>query len=209
MSLQKLDIEIRRGETINLPIRVESGTLVYKAVTAIPQTAPVRLTVTGHGCAEGWRGALTNIKGPVALNYTSLVSGAPPSDEQLRPMVVVDANTVEFNGINAAGLPTYVSGGQLVFYAPLDLSTFTIARLHVKNKVGGTLLTSFTTTDGTLEIDAATRSVWIRLTDEASAALSFSKGVFDLELETAAGVVKAVCLATSTLTILPEVTTPI
>lgn len=202
--MHKLDLTIRRGETVNLPIRVESSTLVYKAISAVPSTAPLRLTVTDHGLPDGWRAAIANVKGPTELN----AENSPPKDKELRTASRVDDNTVEFNAVNAAGMKAYVSGGQLVYFAPHDLSAYTSARLVVKDKVGGTTLADFSTADSELELDPSAQALWLRLTDEATEALTFDKGVFDIELTDGASAVTALCSADSTFVITPEVTTP-
>lgn len=201
--MQSLQLTIRRGETVNLPIRVESDTLVYKAVSAMPGVAPLRVTVVGHGCPDGWRGCLENVLGPTELNSAS----HPPKDRDLLRVTVVDENTVEFNTVNAAGLRPYKSGGQFVYYAPFDFTSYVSARMTVKNKVGGETLAELSTDDNTLEIDTVNKALWVRLTDEATASFAFAKGVFDIELTDVEGQTLALCAADSTLIVTPEVTT--
>lgn len=204
--MQALNITIRRGETVNLPIRVESDTVVYKSISAVQQSAPARLTVTGHGLTTGWRAGVMNVKGMTELNAV-LGSDNLPKESELRRVTVVDPNTVEFNAVNAAGFKAYVSGGQLVYYAPRDLSLYLSARMQVKNKVGGTVLLQLTSVANELQIDTVNNALWLRLTDEATALLTFTRGVFDIELLDGAGNVFPLCSADSVLTILPEVTT--
>lgn len=201
--LEKLELTIRRGETVALPIRVESDTVVYKAISAIAQSAPVRVTSAAHGLPDGWRAAVANVKGMTELNAT----GNPPKDSELRRVTVVDPNTVEFNALNAAGFKPYVSGGQLVYYKPFVLTGYTSAKLQVKDKVGGSVLLTLSTLTGELEIDTARNAVWIKLSATASASLTFRKGVFDIELRDEAGVVAPLCSADSVLIVQPEVTT--
>lgn len=200
--MQKLNLTIRRGATVNIPIRLESDTLQSTAITAITKSTPVSITATGHGLPDQWRSCVVCAGGMTEIN-----AEYPPFDADLQRTTVVDANTVQFNRVSSACYTTYTSGGSLVSYAPLDLSSFTSARLEVKNRVGGTQLALWTTTDGTLEIDNIAKALWVRLTAAQSTALSFTKGVFDIELVTAAGAVTAVCRADSVLTMLDEVTT--
>lgn len=200
--LQKLDLTIRKGETVAIPIRVESDTWVYKPISTIAQSAPVRITATAHGLKDGWRAAVMNAAGMTELN----AANNPPKDKELRRVTVVDVDTVEFNTINAAGFKAYKSGGQLAYYAPLDLSAFTSARMKVKDRVGGTVLLDLTSPDD-LELDAATQSLWLRMTAVDSAGITFKSGVFDIELVVASGAVTPICLPTSTLTAIDEITT--
>lgn len=202
--MQKLDVTIRRGASVDLPIRVESSTWTYKTITGVAQSAPVRITAAEHGLIDGWRAAVMNVKGPTDLN----AENNPPKDKELRTVTRVDADTVEFNSVNGAGFKAYVSGGQLAYRAPLGLSAYTSADMVVKTKVGGTELARFSTTDETLELDPTNQALWLRLTDEVTAAFTFDAGVFDIELTDAEGGVTPICSAESTFTVLPEVTTP-
>jgi hypothetical protein len=201
-SLQKLSLCVRRGATVGVPIRLESSTWQYASISAIAQSAPVRITATAHGIPDGWRVAVMNVVGMTELN----VGGNPPKDHELRRVRAVDADTVEINDVNAAGFRAYNSGGQLAWYAPHDLSAYEGARMQVRNKIGGTLLAEFTTLAGTLEIDTSNASLWLKLTEAQSKALLFKSGVFDIEMLRVGGDVDAICSNDSTLTVLAEVT---
>lgn len=201
--MQKLNLSIRRGATVNLPIRIESDELDSVAITAITRSTPVRITATGHGLDDRWRAAVVCAGGMTEIN----ASEYPPPDDELQLVTVVDANTVEFNKVSSACYRAYTSGGSLVSYAPLELSSFDSARMEVKDRAGGAQLALLTTGVGTLEIDLVTNTLWIRLTAAESAALTFKRGVFDIELVTLAGEVTPVCSAESVLTILDEITT--
>lgn len=48
------DLIITRGKTFTLVIRWGTEPIVYKAITAIQQSAPVRITAVGHGLVDGW-----------------------------------------------------------------------------------------------------------------------------------------------------------
>lgn len=201
--MQKLDLKIRRGSTIALPIRIETATWRSVPVTGIARAIPVRITAPEHGLAERWRAAVLCAGGMTEINAQDY----PPSDAELRHVTVVDADTVEFNDVSSACFRAYTSGGHLVFPEPLDLSLFSEARMEVRNRVGGELLTRFGTADGTLEIDVPNKTLWLRISALDSAKIAFDRGVFDIELVTPGDEVKAVCASNSTLTVQPEVTT--
>lgn len=203
MSLPRLKLPIRKGETIAIPLRIESDTLTYKPITNISKSAPVTITAASHGLQNGWKAAVMNAGGMKQINC----DGNPPDDAEMAPVTVVDSNTIQFNRINATGYSSYTSGGHLACYAPLDLSAYSTGRMSIKDSVGGTEILSLTTANSRIELDAATNTLWIRLTDEDSAAITATSGVFDIELETASGEVKAVCSADSEVEFLPEVTT--
>lgn len=200
-NLQKLELCVRRGASVAIPIRVESDVLVYAPISNITQGAPATITAALHGALDGWMGAVTGVKGMTEINASRI----PPKETEFRRMTVADANTVSFNTLVTADFRPYKSGGYLVYHLPLDLSAFVDARMEVKDKVGGTQLALFTVANGKLEVDQSTRSVWLRLT--ADEELVFDEGVFDIELVTGSGQVVPICSAESTLTVSPEVTT--
>ena len=166
------DLTILKGRTFTLVLRWETAPIVYKAITAIEQSAPARLTVPGHGCVDGWRAAVTGVKEVRSADYQTVT--------------IVDANTIEFNELDASGFKAYVSGGFLQYLTPVDLTGYT-GRMKIKDKVGGTVLLSSSAPDAPLNvIDIAVNNTakTITLTVHASATtdISWSRGVYDLEM---------------------------
>jgi hypothetical protein len=128
----KRNLEIVRGSTFSLVVYWETLPIVYKAITGISQTAPVRITAPGHGALEGARAAVTAVRGMKEIN------AADPNaltDEDYHRATVVDANTVEFNDVNAADFRAYVSGGYLQYFTPVDLTGFS-ARISLRRRRG-------------------------------------------------------------------------
>ena len=180
------DIVIQQGRTFSLVLRWETSQIIYKPITAITQAAPARLTVTGHGAPDGWRAAVVSVKGMTEIN----AENDPPSAADYHPVTVLDANTVEFNDLNAADFKVYTSGGYLQYNTPHDLAGYT-GRMKIKDKVGGTVLASTETGDSplnilTLAVDDTAKT--ITLTIAASATddiLTWTRGVYDLEMVSA------------------------
>jgi len=201
--LQKLNLVIRKGATVRIPIRIESGEWDYAQITTIENTAPVRITAPSHGIPDGWRAAVMNAKGLVDLN----AENNPPKDAELRKITRIDGNTVEINDINAAGFKAHVENtGQLAFRKPLILSSYVSARMDVKDKIDGTVIATFKTQDGTLEIDLASDAIWLSLTPVQST-LPVKAYVADIELMTADGKTFPICKADSAFVVEPETTT--
>lgn len=193
------DLPLVQGKTFSLVLRWETEPIVYKTITAIQQSAPARLTVAGHGIPDGWRCAVTNVKGMTEINAEANAL----RDKDYNPVTVIDANTIEINAINAAGFKAYTSGGVLQFNTPVSLVGYT-ARMAIKDKVGGTVLKSLVSpTDITLNTTTSTITLTISATD--TAAFAWKSGVYDLELVSASGVVTA--LLTGKVTVTKEVTT--
>lgn len=172
-----LNLNPRRGSTFRHPLRLETKPEIYKAITAMPSSAPVRFTSANHGILDGWRVAVIGLVGPDEIN----AKNDPPKVRDYRIASVVDANTIEFNSLSAVDMPAYVSGGFLRFNTPVDLDGYS-ARMQVKNKVGGTELLLLTTGNGGIVINAAACLVEIVIEADVLAAQTWKSGVFDLEL---------------------------
>ncbi len=205
MKLPKLKLSVRKGASADLPLRIETGTLSFAAISAMTNSAPLRVTATGHNIPDGWYVAIVDAQGMTELNAAD---SNEILDIEFHRVTWIDANTVDFDGISSASFKTYTSGGYLAFYAPMSLASYTSARMDIKTRVGGDVILALNTTNGTLEIEEATSTVWIRLPDDALDTVSARDYVFDIELVHATAV-DAICSAESALTVLPEVTTSV
>jgi hypothetical protein len=199
------DLIIQQGKTFSVTLRWETGPLIYKAVTAITSTLPCRVTATGHDIPDGWRVALTGVKGMTDINASTI----PPKDKDFYDATVVDANTVELNAVDSTRFKAYTSGGYLVSNTPVNLTGYT-ARMKIKDKIGGTVLASTEAGDTPLDIitvtiDTAAKTITVTISATDTAALTWTKGVYDLEMISAGGVVTE--LIDGTFTVSKEVTT--
>ena len=200
------DLVIQQGKTFALVLRWETEPIIYKPITAIQQAAPARLDVAGHGAPDGWRAAVTSVKGMAEINADD---PAKLRDSDYHPVTVISADIIEFNDINAAGFKAYASGGYLQYNTPVDLAGFT-AQMEIKDKVGGTVLASADAADAPLNIlsiaiDNAKKTITLTISATATAAIAWKKGVYDLEMKSADGVVTA--LITGAVSVTKEVTT--
>ena len=203
MELQKLTLKMRRGATNVTPIRIESGKWIYVTITAVAQTAPLRITAPGHGLPDNWRAAIMNVKsvGDFAA------ANNPPKDAELHAVTVIDADTIEINGINGAAFRAHTGGGQIAYREPLDLNPYNGVRMDVKAKINGESLLHLAEGAG-LRLDSTERAVWFEPTVEQSMTLPVKNYVFDIELlRTGGGGVDPICAADSTLVVTPETTT--
>lgn len=202
MALQKLTLTIRKGSAENIPIRVESDAWSYANISAVAQSAPLRMTVS-EAPPDGWRAAIMNVRsvGDFAAQNN------PPKDADLRAVTVIDATTVEFNAINGAGFRAFTGTGQLAWRTPLDLNLYVGARMNVRDKVGGALVANWSTDTSELEIDAANKALWLRLDDSVTEALTAGSKVFDIELIRTGGNADRICAHDSVLVVLDETTT--
>jgi len=168
--------------------------LVYKSITAIPQLAPVRLTSTSHGVPDGWPVTIANVGGMKELN-----------DVGEQPATLIDANTIELNAVNAAGFDAYTSGGQIVYFQPFDLASFT-ARMKVRASISSsTVLLDMTDGNGGIVIDNTKKRIQPFLTAVQTAALTWTTGVYDLEMVSGSSIVTKIAYGPITVA-LKEVT---
>lgn len=197
---KQLDLIIEQGKTFTKPIRWESTPIVYKSITGITKTAPAQVTAVGHGIPPGWRAAVVSVKGMTQINALN----TPPKDSDYHPVTVVSNDAVSLNDVNAAEFSTYTSGGYLQFNTPVDLTGYT-ARMTVRDKVGGTELLSLTTENARIVVDPVGYKITLNISATDTAALTWKKGVYDLELQSATGVVTA--LLAGSISVTKEVTT--
>lgn len=201
MALAK-DLTIQQGATFIQLVRWGILPIVYKPITAIPNTAPATLTVPAHGVSPGWNVAVTAVKGMTGINALA----APPATSDYHAATVVDANTIVLDDVNAALYKPYTSGGFLQYYTPQNLVGYT-ARMSIKDTVGGTQLLRLDTVTAPIRIALDTVNNLITLTIAAAdtLALTWTTGVYDLELISATGVVTT--LLSGNVTVIPAVTT--
>lgn len=209
----KHTLNIVRGKTLQLVIRWESAPVVSKAITAISlATGFPRITVPSHGIPNGWRGYVIGAQGMKQIN----AAHNPPRSSDMREVTVIDANTVELNGVlpvddNGREWPSYTSGGFLQYNTPKSLSGSTV-RVKVKDRVGGTVLLSTEVGDAPLNLitataDDANKAITIEISSTTTEDLTWDKGVWEVEVESSTGVVESV-IAPSPVTVGDEVVTP-
>ena len=195
------DLVISQGKTFALAIRWEAPPIIYKAIAAITQTAPARLTVVGHGLSDGWRVAVTNVKGMTNIN----AEANNVKDRDYKQATVIDPDTIELNEVNARGFKPYVSGGDIQFNSPVVLTGFT-ARMAIKDRVGGRELLVLTTENGGIAIDLSRATITLNITAAATALLPWKSGVYDLELVSSAATPVVTNLLTGRVSVTKEVT---
>lgn len=175
-------LSLIKGTTWRRVLTWTSEPWVYVPITAVPQLAPLRLTVVGHGMLGDHRCAITDVKGMRELN----AKYDPPRLNEYHAVTVVDVDTVEINDISAASYRPYTSGGYIRYYTPVDMAG-ALARMDIKDRAGGTILHTLSTTLGTITIDNAAKTITLLITDESSEDFTWDEGVYQLEIELSNG----------------------
>ncbi|MBU0563401.1 MAG: hypothetical protein KJ945_08060 [Gammaproteobacteria bacterium] len=176
MQPAKHDLHIVQGSTLRDTLRLMQPRYEYRPITSIGGS-PLRLTVD-HGLPGNW------------LAWSEGVNGMPAINRSLREkphrVTVVDDSTLEINALSAFGLNP--SGGQLIYKPPVDLTGAT-ARMQVRAGLGGAVLLELTTENSGLAITGP-GTLTRTLSAAATAALTWTDGVYDLEVEYADGTVQ-------------------
>jgi hypothetical protein len=172
------DIVICKGETFRNVVMWSVEPFVYKPITGVPQLAPLQLTVPGHDMVTDQMGAISDVLGMTEINAEE----EPPALSEYKQVIAVDANTLEFNDINATSFDAYVSGGIVRYRTLVDLTGF-LARIDIVNPNDGTVLFTLSTTNGRIIVDAVTKKITLYISDEDTALIDFTYGEYALELE--------------------------
>ncbi len=176
MQPAKLDLHIVQGSTLRDTLRLMQPRYEYRPITAIGG-APLRLTVD-HGLPGNWLAWVEGVSNMQGVNRS-------PRERPHR-VTVVDAATLEINALSAFGLNP--AGGQLIYKPPVDL-TGAKARMQIRAGLGGALLLELTTETGGLAI-AGPGTLTRTMSAAQTAALTWTDGVYDLEVEYADGTVQ-------------------
>lgn len=168
MQPARLDLRVNKGATFRALLRVMQPSLIYKAITAIAATAPVRLTVA-HELPTDWPVWVEQAQQLQALNRAPLRTTPHMAS-------VIDASTLEINTINAAG--TSAKGGQLIYQAPLDLTGATAVLQLLEEGADAGTLPATVNAGGWVDVD---------LTAAETAALGWAARDYVLDITLASG----------------------
>jgi len=211
----KQALNLVQGKTLSLVIRWETTPVVSKAITAISlATGFPRLTVTSHGCPDGWRGYVTSVQGMKQINAEN---PDKPRTKDYHEATVIDANIIEFNGWNPVDesgrdWSAYTSGGFFKYNTPKSLANKTI-RVKIKDKVGGTVLLSTEVADTPLDLivataDDALKAITVEIAATTTEDLTWDTGVWEVEAEDSVTAQVDSIIAPSPVTVGDEVVTP-
>lgn len=126
MGAVQQDLQVIQGKTSVFQFGWGQGKFVWKAITGVASSAPVALTVEGHGLTDGWPYWVSDLKKPACLS--NVENGcAGEADVLGDPYLaeVLDANTLSINHINGMRLDAYGGGGVIRYYARADITGYT------------------------------------------------------------------------------------
>lgn len=180
-------LKITRGSTFADTLQWATSECRLIQCTLNP-TAPVTIDAVGHGLPDGW---------PVRIE------GHPRIPESSTFAVKrVDEDSLSLPCLN--GIPFGTARSVVVrASAPVDLAGYT-ARMQIRDKVGGTVLLELTTENGRIAIDNATKKISRLIEADDTEAITWKKGVYDLEMVSGDYVIK---IDAGTVEVADEVTT--
>ncbi len=196
----KKNLAIQQGATFEAIIRWESLSVTFKAITGFTNAAPPVVTATSHGMPDGWRAAFTNVGGAEEIDAAE----DPPASSDFHNITKIDANSFSIDGVDATGFGTYTSGGVVRYYTPIDLAGYT-ARMQIRQTLSAaTTIIELTTENGRITLDNTAKTITLTISATDTEALSFTSGVYSLELVSSGGEVTQ--LLTGTVTLTKEIT---
>lgn len=192
MTPAKVNLKIYQGSTFREVLRWESALKTYLPITAITKAAPAVITCTGTLPPIGWRAKVTGVAGMKEIN----------SDEY-RIVTSTNNNTITFNEINATNYTAYTSGGVVEYNTPMDLASYS-GRLQIRPQLASsTVLLELTTQNTGIVIDNVYKTISIVITAANTQTLTFTTGVYSLELVKGSEVIT---FSTGSVSLVPEVT---
>lgn len=171
MQAARVPMCIARGATYRDTRRFMQPRREYRPISAIAQTAPLRLTAPGHGLDGDWLAWIAGASGFPNLNRE-------PGRQAAHRVEVIDADTLEINSLSGVGLNP--SGGQVIYQPPVDLTGAT-ARLEIREREeGGSVLLALASGAGISPGAPGTLVVEIAAAD--TAAITWTSGWYHLDI---------------------------
>lgn len=166
-----IPLRLVRGATYRDTRRFMQPRREYRDISAVEPTAPLRLSVPGHGLAGDWLAWVAGVTGFSDLNRA-------PGRQSPHRVEVIDDNTLEINAISGVGQKP--AGGQLIYQPAVDLAGAT-ARLVVREREeGGAVLLELTT--GTGITAGGPGALVIEVSAADTAAITWASGWYHLDV---------------------------
>jgi hypothetical protein len=198
--MSNYDFTIQQGATFNPQLKFSQPQFSVKAITAITKSGQAVVTATGHGLTVDWPVWIVGVLGMDQINHRA--------DELRNPSKAyfgyfMDANTIRLN-VDSSRFAAYISGGELLYHPPVDLTGFT-ARMDIRKTLGSaTVIHTLTTENGGITLGGAAGTIELLIPALTTETFDFGNAVYDLELISAVGVVTR--LVGGAITLSKEVT---
>ncbi|MDF3932158.1 hypothetical protein [Pseudomonas citronellolis] len=166
-----IPMRLVRGATYRDTRRFMQPRREYRDISAVEPTAPLRLSVPGHGLEGDWLAWAAGVTGFSDLNRA-------PGRQSPHRIEVIDDDTLEINALSGVGQKP--AGGQLIYQPAVDLTGAT-ARLVVReSEEGGAELLVLASGSGITAGAPGTLVVEMPAVD--TAAITWSAGWYHLDV---------------------------
>lgn len=203
MTPGRVNLRIYQGSTFSQMFRWESKTLAYATIQNIQKSAPcvIRLNAGQLPPPPSWRVRVTGAQGMKEINQ-DLVTDS----------YYIVTNTylngsnwdVTINEINSLNYGTYTGNGALSWYEPVPLSGYT-AQLQIRKSVADTAYeVELTSGAGDIVLNDTDKHILVTIPKSVTTGLTFTTGVYSLELTDSFG--KTITFIQGTVTLVKEVT---
>jgi hypothetical protein len=198
--MSNYDFTIQQGATFNSQLKFSQPQFSIKVITAITKSGQAVVTAASHGLTVDWPVWIVGVLGMDQINHRA--------DELRNPSKAyfgyfVDANTIRLN-VDSSRFAPYVSGGELLYHPPVDLTGFT-ARMDIRKTLGSAMaIHTLTTENGGITLGGAAGTIELLIPALTTETFDFGNAVYDLELISAVGVVTR--LVGGAITLSKEVT---
>jgi hypothetical protein len=173
----KQNIVIKQGSTFTMPLRWETTDPVFVPVASISQTAPtVVVTSQPHGMPDGWRAAFVSCNGMEQIN-----AHTPVRTSDFRNMRALTPASLSIPALDTADFDAYTGGGFLQYYTPQPLAGYD-ARMSIRDRIRGSELLLLTVANGRIAIDDVLKTITLTIGADITAAISWLRAVYDLEM---------------------------
>lgn len=200
--IARVPLTIVQGASMDYVFRWATAKKLYADVSAVLDYAPLIITATAHGIdADAWPVLLTDFVGMEDLN----------SDCDFQKATINDANTLQFNDINAKQLGTYASGGTVTYFEPVILTGYG-ARMQIRPTLASeTVYDEFTYVDARLPstgivVDNSTKRIELFIGADITEDYTWVSGVYELEMFLIADPTKVYPIAQGPVKVIQEVT---
>lgn len=191
------DFVIIQGATFNPQLKYSQPQFTVKPITAITNSGQAVVIATGHGLTVDWPVWIVKVTGMDQINHQS---ADLPLANKAYFGYFVDANTIRLNK-DSSRYSAYVSGGELLYHPPVDLTGYT-ARMQIRPTVTDpTIIIELNTTNGGIALGAAAGTINLLITAVQSALFTFQNAVYDLTLTSPTGVVTNLLAGNVSLTL--------
>ena len=194
-----IDFTIIQGSTFNPTLFYAQAPLTSVPITGITKGGQAVVTST-HTLTRDWPVYVSTVTGMIQINHI-------PSDlkrlSRAYQAYYVSGTSLQLDQ-DSSNYSAYVSGGELLFHAPVALATAT-ASMQIRPQPGVTTvaaLEALTSSSG-ITLGAADGSIGILIASTVTAGFTFTDAVYDL-LVTISGVTTRLC--TGHVYVLPEIT---